>query len=111
MDGKVNMEEASLNYDAKGDGGAYATKPAAMTNVPIAAFLLAAQFLGFPSSPSVKCTGGAERCPIITFRGAFTAWPDHGSSLVTGLLTPVYVVASEHPAFSSIREMSDEPLS
>jgi len=73
--------------------GAYATKPATMTNTPIAIFLLGAQFLGFPSSPSANCTGGTEICDIITLLKAFC-----GSNLVTG----VSVVASEDPVSLSI---------
>jgi hypothetical protein len=75
--------------------GAYATKPATMTNTPLAIFLLGAQFLGFPSSPSANYTGGAEICDIITLLNALRGC---GSSLVTG----VSVVASEDPVSLSI---------
>lgn len=90
------MKEVSLSIMHKQNKmGAYATKPATMTNTPIAIFLLGAQFLGFPSSPSANCTGGAEICDIITLLNALRGC---GSSLVTG----VSVVASEDPVSLSI---------
>jgi hypothetical protein len=91
-----------MMHKALRDWCAHATKPAPMTNVPIAIFLLGAQFLGFPSSPFVKCkcTEGVERCPIIILPGTFSASPSCGA--VTCSPTEAYIVASEEAeAFST----------